>query len=574
MSIDIDNNNWFSNFTKTSTFKDFKKSPVAYFCAEYALTADIYSYAGGLGILAGDLLKEAGIQDFPFVAVGLYYQEGYIQGNEEYWNRSRISPEESGLSLILDNNKQPLLVSVPIQDKDVFARVWQWKEGNASLYLLDTNISENDFDNRQITDKLYATDKEFRIKQEMVLGIGGFRLLQKLGINPSVYHINEGHPAFLLFELIKKEMDHNLSFTDACEKIKTKTIYTNHTLVSGGHHTFNVDLVSTMFSKYAGEFSISLTDILSLGLIPNSNLFSPTMLCLRLVEKINTVSVLHNEEAKKIWIDRQIQTVTNGVFLPRWDKINSIDKKTFWPYHQNNKRKLLKYIKEKSGEDWEENQLLIGWARRIVPYKRPLAIFEDLDNFKKLAQETNCPVKIIFAGLSHEGDKEGLKIFSQLQQIIQNELKGVAVFLKNYNLKIAELLVAGCDLWLNTPVVKSEACGTSGMKAALNCALPLTTRDGWIDEARLQDVGWVAHDPNLSTNLIKLLKNEIVPMYYRHLKNPGGSDWNNRMDEARNMIINNFSTTRVLRDYIEIMYLPVMEASKNRLAEHIYNKDY
>lgn len=568
-----DNNNWFAEFIKTSSYIDLKKNPIAYFCAEYALSSDIHSYAGGLGILAGDLLKEAGKQDFPLVAIGLYYQEGYIQGNEEYWNRSRISPEEAGLSLVLDENNQSILVSVPIQDRDVFARVWRWKEGNVSLYLLDTNVGENDLLDRQITNKLYVANKEVRIKQEMILGIGGFRLLEKLGINPSVYHINEGHPAMVLLELIKKEMSNNLSFTDACEKIKTKTIYTNHTLVSGGHHTFSVDLVSTMFSRYTGGFSISLTDILSLGLIPGSNLFSPTMLCLKLTEKMNTVSILHNQEAKKIWINRQIETVTNGIFLPRWDKINSDDKKSYWPNHQKNKKKLLKYIKDKSGESWEENQLLIGWARRIVPYKRPLAILENLDNLKELTRNQDCPVKIVFAGISHDNDEEGLKISLKLQQIIQNELRGTAVFLKNYNLEMAEFLVAGCDIWLNTPVVKSEACGTSGMKAALNCVLPLTTRDGWIDEARLQDVGWVAHDPNLSADLIRLLKNEIVPMYCQHLKNPRGSAWENRMVEAREMVTNNFSTARVLRDYIEKMYLSILEVAKNRLQEHTYNKN-
>lgn len=566
-----DNNNWFTKFIKTPSFSDFKKAPVAYFCAEYALSSDIHSYAGGLGILAGDLLKEAGKQDFPLVAIGLYYQEGYIQGNEEYWNRSRISPEEAGLSLVLDENNQSILVSVPIQDRDVFARVWRWKEGNVSLYLLDTNVGENDLLDRQITNKLYVANKEVRIKQEMVLGIGGFRLLEKLGINPSIYHINEGHPALVLFELIKKEMGNNLSFTDACEKIKAKTIYTNHTLVSGGHHTFNIDLVSTMFSRYAGGFSISLTDILSLGLIPDSNLFSPTMLCLKLTEKMNTVSILHNQEAKKIWINRPIETVTNGIFLPRWDKINSDNKKSFWPAHQENKKKLLKYIREKSGENWEENQLLIGWARRIVPYKRPLAILENLDSLKELTKNQDCPVKIVFAGISHENDEEGLKISLKLQQIIKNELKGAAVFLKNYNLEMAEFLVAGCDIWLNTPVVKSEACGTSGMKAALNCVLPLTTRDGWIDEARLQDVGWVAHDPNLSADLIRLLKNEIVPLYCQHLKNPRGSAWENRMVEAREMVTNNFSTARVLRDYIEKMYLSILEVAKNRLQEQTCN---
>lgn len=547
---------------------------VAYFCAEFALSEDIPSYAGGLGILAGDLIKEAGKQKFPLVAIGLYYQEGYLQGTEEYWNRSRISPQEAGLQPVLGSSKEPLLISVPIQDKLVFARAWEWKEKDVSLFLLDTNVGENDLNNRQITDKLYVPDKEINIKQEMILGIGGYRLLKSLGITPSIYHLNEGYPAFVVFELIKNEIESKkVTLATACNLIKEKIAYTNHTLISGGHHTFDSNLVSTMISRYAGEFPASITEIISLGLIPNSSLFSPTMLCLRLSEKMNTVSVLHNQEAKKIWPDRQIETITNGIFLPRWDKINTSKKKNYWPIHQKNKQKLLKFIKEKSDEDWKENQLLVGWARRVVAYKRPLAILENLKDLKKMAQNQNQPIKVVFAGVSHDGDDEGTKILLKLQQIIQNELKGVAVFLKNYDLRIAKLLVAGCDIWLNTPVVGSEACGTSGMKAALNCVLPLTTEDGWVDETKVQNVGWLASNSNLSLDIIRLLEKEIAPMYYEHLKNPTGSEWENRLIKARNMVLNNFSATRVLKEYIEKMYLPILEVSKNRLQEQSYSKD-
>lgn len=547
---------------------------VAYFCAEYALTVDIHSYAGGLGILAGDLIKEAGVQKFPLVAIGLYYQEGYVQGEEEYWNRSRISPQEAGLSLVLDQFEQTLLIPIPVQDKTVFARAWEWKEKDVSLFLLDTNISENDFNSRGITNQLYVQDKEVRVKQEMVLGIGGFRLLKLLGISPLLYHLNEGHPAFATFEIIKNEMEKKrVDFSAACNLAKEKIVYTNHTLISGGHHTFDTNLVSTMVAKYADEFPASITDIISLGLIPNSNLFSPTMLCLRLAGKMNTVSNLHNQEAKKIWPEYQIETITNGIFLPRWDKINSNNKKVLWTTHQKNKSKLLKLISAESGERWKEDQLLLGWARRIVPYKRPLAILENLDRLKNLAQNKSRSVKLVFAGISHEGDEEGQKILFQLQKIIKDELKGTAVFLKNYNLKTAEYLTTGCDIWLNTPVVKSEACGTSGMKAALNCVLPLTTKDGWVEETEMHEIGWIAHDPDLSSNLINLLENNIIPMYYEHLKNPAGSEWENRMAKIREMIINRFSTTRVLKEYLEKMYRPILEVSKNQLPEQSYNKD-
>jgi len=551
---------WFSEFKKTNDYQILSKNPVVYFCAEYALTSEIQSYAGGLGILAGDLLKEAGKQDLPFVAIGLYYREGYTQEESEHWNRSRISPEEAGLKPVLDKNKQNLLVSVPISDKTIYARVWLWKEKNASLYLLDTETPENEKrEDRDITNRLYTTNKEIRIKQEMLLGIGGIRLLKRLEIQPSIYHLNEGYPAFAIFELIKEEMDNNKSdFSKACEQIRQKIIYTNHTLISGGHHTFSADLVSIVISDYSKEFKISVTDLLSLGLIPDSSLFSPTMLCLRLSGKMNTVSDLHNEEAKKIWRDREIETVTNGIFLPFWDKINSDNENDFFPKHQENKRKLLAVIKEKTKENWSENELLIGWARRIVAYKRPLAILENLEEFKKLATNSGRPIKIVFAGISHENDAEAANLLNKLQSIVQNELKTTAVFLKNYNIELAELLIAGCDIWLNTPIVKSEACGTSGMKAALNCVLPLTTRDGWVNEARLQKVGWTAHDPNLSADLIRLLENEIAPLYYQHLNIPIGSDWVKRMVEARKMIINNFSATRVLKDYMEKMYLPII----------------
>ena len=554
---------WFERFNQSHEYEGFSKEPVAYFCAEFALMSDMPTYIGGLGVLSGDYVKEAGDREFPIIGVGLFYGESHElnenspEGNNEIKSQD---PQKNGLSPVADEKNNRILISLPIHDRIVRAQAWKWTKGNTTVYLLDTNISENEQNDRKITSRLYIPDKEMRVKQEMVLGIGGSRLLQALKAHPSVYHLNEGHSAFLALELAKYEVERrNVDFAKACAFASQHIAFTNHTLVPAGNELFNKDLVSAMMYKYAEELQVPVAELVSLGSIQDSSLFSMTTLSLRFASKTNAVSALHSRKAEEIFSPHKMQNITNGIYIQGWDALNTDDKNKMWKKHQENKKNLLSAIKDENGDSWNENTLLIGWARRIVPYKRPLALLENIKALKELAQKKRQEIKVVFAGHTSAGDEEGEKIFKEVRRLISEELKGIAVFLPNYNLELAKLLTSGCDLWLNTPVVGSEACGTSGMKAALNGALPLTTKDGWVDEVDLTGIGWIMEDTDINHKILDILDKSVVPMYYKHLENPNdsSSEWLARMERARQLILEKFSTTRALREYIENIYLPI-----------------
>lgn len=552
---------WFEKFKQSQEYEGFSKEPVAYFCAEFALENDMPTYLGGLGVLSGDYIKEAADRKFPIIGIGLFYSESHLK-NQQQFNESNESKEsylrKNGLSLTLDGKGKRILVSLFIQDRIVRAQAWKWNRGGAAVYLLDTNISENEQNDRQITSRLYIPDKETRLKQEMLLGIGGSRLIRALGIHPCVYHLNEGHSAFLALELAKFEMERrNVGFDKACSFASQHIAFTNHTLVQAGNEIFSKDLVSAMMYKYAEELRAPISEILSLGSIQDSSLFSMTTLSLKFARKINGVSALHSRKAGEIFSPYKTENVTNGIYVKGWDLLKTDDKNEIWVKHQENKKALLSVIKEKTGESWDENILLIGWARRFVPYKRPLSLLENIPELKKIAEAKGREIKIVFAGPASEGDKEGNELLKEARRIIADDLKGVAVYLPNYNLELAKLLTSGCDVWINTPVVGSEACGTSGMKAGLNGVLPLTTKDGWVDEVDLNNIGWILDDVSINNNILNILDKNVVPMYYDHLENPNDSEWLTRMKNARSLIQDQFSMSRALRQYIENIYLPI-----------------
>lgn len=558
------NTEWFENFKRSQEYQGFSKEPVAYFCAEFALVSSMPTYMGGLGVLSGDYIKEAADRGFPIIGVGLFYSESQQLGENSSGKNNgatkETNPRENGLSLVVDDKQNRILISLPIHDRIVRAQAWKWTKDNATVYLLDTNISENEQNDRQITARLYIPDKEMRIKQEMVLGIGGARLLQALGIHPSVYHLNEGHSAFLALELARHEMERrNVDFAQARFFASQHIAFTNHTLVPAGNELFSNDLVSVMTYKYAEELQVPITELVSLGSIQDSSLFSMTTLSLRFASKTNAVSAIHARKAAEIFSPYKMESVTNGIYIKGWDSLKTDDKIGIWNGHQKNKNALLSVIKEKSGEEWSENILLIGWARRFVAYKRPLSLLENIQELKRMAETRGRALKIVFAGRVSEGDEEGKKLLDEVRRIITEDLKGIAVFLPNYNLELTNLLTSGCDVWLNTPVVGFEACGTSGMRAALNGALPLTTKDGWVDEVDLSGIGWILENSNINRNTLEILDKSIIPMYYKHLENPNYSDseWLTRMEKARELILEKFSMTRALRQYIENIYIPI-----------------
>ena len=530
--------------------------PIAYFCAEYALSDNLQIYAGGLGVLAGDYVREAGDSGIPFVAVGLYYSGGFV--HKELSNDGKVvdlhdgkRPEDVGLRLVKDEAGKDVKIQIPIGQSKVTAQVWLYEYKTAKVYLLDTKVSENSEADQHITETLYITDKEVRLKQEIVLGIGGLRALLAMGIHPSFYHLNEGHSAFLIFELIHHEMkEHKLDFEGARAIVRDRVLFTNHTLLTAGNDVFSNDLVSLLLAKYAQEIEIPVKQLVDLGLVQQSSTFSMTILAMRAAGKINAVSKLHATKAKEIWSDHPMVPITNGIHLPTWDRIGDSE---MWSQHQVNKRKLLNVIKEKTGNVWGENEILLGWGRRMARYKRPLALVERLKQFGEMARDTKRPVRVVFAGIAHPADNDGKELLEELQYRLSSDLSGVAVYLPHYNLELAGLMTSGCDVWINTPVVGFEACGTSGMKAALNGVLPLSTRDGWMDEVEMYGIGWGLNDADLTQNMLDTLSDQVLPLYYE--KNQAGTPekWVTMMRNARELIKNEFSMSRAMRQYLEFI---------------------
>lgn len=550
-----DLNSWFEQFRSSEHAEFLKKKPIAYFSVEYALSDLLPTYAGGLGVLAGDFVRELSDRKIPSVAVGLYYQSKYGTLDAPHSNQSTtLTPEEQGLKPVLDSNNKPVLVEVPIEDHKVFVKAWVWQQNSVPVYLLDTDVEENSHVDRQIVYQLYDADKETRFKQEIILGIGGFRLLEKLNIQPSIYHMNEGHSAMLYLEIIRHEMHkRKIGFKEAMVLSTHHVVFTNHTLVASGNEIFSNELFTFLLSRYATELEVPMSEILALGTIQDSNSFSMSLISLKLAGKINAVSSLHAKEAAKSWSDYKIDSVTNGIHISSWDKITDGG---LIMSHMQNKKALLDYINKETGVVWGESELLIGWARRMVRYKRPLSIFGDINRLKSLIGE-KTPIRIVMGGIAHQSDDEGREMLNTLKNIIQKELPGTAVYLNDYNATLARLLTSGCDIWLNTPVIGSEACGTSGMKAALNGTLPFSTKDGWVDEINITDVGWDIDSGSVEKSIQDVLQYDILPLYYSSDKNK----WELLMKNARNLVINKFSSTRMLKEYVEKLYLPVITSS-------------
>ncbi len=554
---------WFDDFRGTAQYTRFKQRPIAYFCAEYGLGDPLPTYAGGLGVLAGDVIREAGDRDIPMVAIGLYYHYGYSCGDETHMNRDqdqcvRIDPEKVGLKPVCDEHGDRILIGVPIKDHEVTAQAWEWRDENVVVYLLDTDVEQNSATDRRITDWLYVRDKETRFMQYIVLGIGGQRLIEAMGMHPSIYHMNEGHSAILVLELLKHQMkEREISFDEAKQFVRRRVVMTNHTLVAAGNEVYSNDLVGMLLQKYAHELQVPIQEVVKLGLVQESSAFSMTMLALRMTGVANAVSKLHAEKAREIWTDHPMVAVTNGVHLPTWDMVGDIgaDVGAFWKVHQERKRLLLKLLKEKTGADFGEDELLIGWARRFVEYKRPLSILRDMERFREMALREGKTVRMVYAGVPHASDETGRGKLKELMELIQGEYHGIVTYLPDYSIEEAQYMVSGCDIWLNTPVVGFEACGTSGMKAAVNGVLPFSTKDGWVYEAQLFGVGWEIDGVKVSTDALDKLENHIIPLYYERDKDGVPEGWERMMRNARDMGRNQFSASRMLRKYVKMLYL-------------------
>ncbi|MCS7296789.1 MAG: alpha-glucan family phosphorylase [Bacteroidia bacterium] len=572
------------------------KPKVAYLCMEYGLAKCLPFYSGGLGVLAGDYLKEASDNGYPLVAIGLLYRQGYFQ--------QQISPEGEQISenaplrftdLPMEPVRTPdgrwLRLSLLLGEKPLLLKVWKVQVGRVSLYLLDADLSENLPELRTITARLYEGEPEKRLQQEIVLGFGAQALIEALGIEIDLFHYNEGHPAFHLLALWQRLRQQGLSLLAAQEEARLRTLFTTHTPVPAGHDAFPPELLRKYLAPIIADIGISWETFIESGKSPSQpDKFSLTSFCLRFAGRTNAVSQLHARISKKMFAplyegylpaEIPIRGITNGVHIPTWQASQWSRSPHIWENHQHLRNALLAYLRRRLLSEpspvayleaiqtffssLEETTLLIGFARRMATYKRHSLLVEQ-ESMRKLIAE--APIKLILAGKAHPKDEEGKKMLKTLwQRSLEPPLLGKVLFVPDYDLQMARYLVQGVDVWLNLPIYGNEASGTSGMKAALNGVLHLSIPDGWWAEVDPNEAGgWSippcrTENPEIrdaweATQLAYILKEEIIPLYRRRDARGIPSGWIARMEKARSYVLQRFSTQRMLKEYDEYLYTP------------------
>jgi starch phosphorylase len=531
---------------------------VAYFSMEFGVSADLPIYSGGLGVLAGDHLKAAAELGIPLVGVGLLYRGGYFRQGIDARGRQteayeRVDPEATGLV------REPVTVDVRLNGESLTANVWRKDVGSVPLYLLEVEA---------LTDALYAGDREHRIKQELLLGVGGVRALAALGIDATVFHMNEGHSAFLAIERVRALVESGMSTAAAFDHVKRSTVFTTHTPVPAGNEVFDADLVSHYVGTLAQQAGIDDGLLRSLGEFGDNGNFGMTPMSLRLSAYANGVSKLHGEVAQEMWsglarVDTKIGYVTNGVHLGTWlepalaallrehgvepadpdapwAEVETIDSGELWTVHAGAKARLAELT------NLDPERLTIGFARRFATYKRAGLVFGDLERLLAL------PVQIVVAGKAHPQDNPGKDVMQHIVELAREHTDRI-VFLPDYDIGLAQTIIPGCDVWLNNPTRPLEASGTSGMKAAVNGVLNLSVLDGWWPEGYDPEVGWAidgVSDDADREQLYRLLETQVVPSWHNR------EQWLTMMKASIARLAPQFSMQRAVIEYTERYYLP------------------
>ena len=537
---------------------------VAYFCAEFGFHESMPIYSGGLGILAGDHCKTASDLNLPFVGVGLLYRQGYflqtIDGDGQQHAEYRDTDfDDLPITPVLTDAGKELKVAVPLPGRDAYAKVWKTRVGHVSIYLLDTDIEENNPHDRDIAHRLYGGDRTTRIEQEIVLGMGGVRALAEMGIKPTVWHINEGHAAFLIVERIREMVTAGLEFAAAYEAVAANTVFTTHTVVPAGHDHFTEDMIRRYFERCCHDMGCDIGTLLDMGRSPDSPEFNMTALAIRGSRHQNGVSRIHGEISSQVcaylWpqiepAENPLDYVTNGCHVPTflsdlwyetfdrhlgagwiqrltdqqcWDGIHAVPDHLFWSVRQSIKAQMLHLLRNRIGHQHSRNQgsqahldrilryadpenpnlLTIGFARRFATYKRAALLFQDLDWLRQIFSDSARPIVFVFAGKAHPADRPGQDMIRRIAEVAaMPEFIGRILIVEGYDLHVARRLVAGVDVWLNNPIYPLEASGTSGMKAAVNGVINLSVLDGWwgegCDETPGRENGWGIKPVNTS----------------------------------------------------------------------------
>jgi len=625
-------NTWFGR-----NHSDQAKKKAAYFSFEFGLHESLPVYAGGLGVLAGDHLKEASDLGIPLVAVGFIYNQGYFvqKISEDGWQETRnqiLDFRQMPVLELTDSQGKPLKFNLELPGRSVTARIWQVQVGRVPLYLLDTNLEENTPADRELTARLYTNDPETRIVQEILLGIGGVRALRLIGEEPSVWHMNEGHSAFLTLERLRERIVQGASFEDAITMVRENNIFTTHTPVPAGNDLFQSWLIEKYFSQYWAEMKITRDQFIGLGSQSQSwgESFSMPVLALKLSKYANAVSELHGKVSREMWHflwpeksedEVPISYITNGVhvgsWLARrqrvlydrylgpgwwermdepdlWDPIDEIPNGELWAVRRHLRRKLLTFIEDRARKQWlsgtiapvqvvaggvmlDPYALTIGFARRFATYKRGNLILRDYDRLLHIINNVNMPVQVIFAGKAHPADEPGKMVIQQVYRAVKDSRSGGRlVFLEDYDMNMGRYLVQGVDVWLNTPRRPNEASGTSGMKAAMNGVLNFSILDGWWREGFNGHNGWAIGDDSDksdlgeqdkadSESLLTILENEIVPSFYNN-RTPDNLpiEWVARIKESIRTLAPQFSTRRMVKEYLERFYLSAWESGNSK----------
>ncbi len=609
-------------------FPEYQGGPFAYFSTEFGWHESLGIYSGGLGILSGDHCKSASDLGLPFIGVGLMYRRGYFRqtidrdGLQQHFypdfDLSRLPLEP-----VADGGGGELRIAVDFPGREVQARVWRARIGRVPVLLLDTDVPENRPEDRPITAMLYVRGREMRLCQEIILGIGGVRALDALGIRPAVWHMNEGHSAFLGMERVRRRvMKDGMPFHDALLSASRNAVFTTHTPVPAGNESFQNDLIRKYFADCAEQCGIDISTVLAIGRVHEDrpeDEFNLTALAIRTSSAVNGVSALHGDVADGIWRHlgrdlpeggRLVDSVTNGVHTPTWigpeirallqehlgndclmdlmrpdfaERVMAIPDEPFWAAHQEQKKRLIELTRDRLMEQFARHgrspdelagidsflnpdHLTIGFARRFATYKRAALIFRDMERLKRLVVSDQRPVQILFAGKAHPADRPGQDLIKEISlSTLSNDWKGRVHFIENYNIRIARFLVQGVDVWLNTPRRPQEASGTSGMKVALNGGLNCSILDGWWCEGFDPAHGWAIGDMHHSSNHDEQDGKDADALYHvlEDMLVPAyyedKTGWITRMKRAIADLAPRFSTARMVRDYTERYYIPASE---------------
>ena len=629
-------------------FPGFKNKVVAYFSAEFGVHESLPNYSGGLGILAGDHLKSASDLGLPLVGVGLFYKYAYFtQQVDEYGNQvekyEALDARRLPLTLVRDEQGQPLTVSVYLKDHDVKCLIWRADVGQVKLYLLDSNFADNRPEDREITGQLYGGTRETRIQQEIILGIGGIRALKALGYEPAVIHMNEGHSAFSGLERLRELMLNGLTFDEALQMVRNTALFTTHTPIPAGNEAFEFDLMRTYFRSFWENLGLTENQFFDLGRNLNEHQhenFSLTVLALNLSSMANGVSKIHGQVSRAMWKqvfpglpqeEIPIGHITNGIHTETWlhplmiqliekhlgadwrnhiteasfwQRVDAIPDAEFWQTMQAMRREMADYLRAEYArrlkrfatanhkfpapeEILDPNTLTIGFARRFAPYKRATLIFKNPERLKAILNNPERPVQIIFSGKAHPHNDAGKELIRTINRFAQEDgYRGKIVFVEGYSMAVSRALVSGSDVWLNNPRRPLEASGTSGQKVPINGGINLSILDGWWPEAFNGQNGWAIgqgvefHDPEIqdqhdSESLYRLLENEVVPNFYDRDEQGLPRRWIKMAKESLKTIIHQFSTHRMVWEYIEKYYVPGMKQHE-KLAENnfAYLKDH